>query len=113
MNEPHGGKLINRINKSAELAVKNISLKIIADNDQVSEIRNIAVGLYSPLEGYMNQDDFESVVSKMELANGLPWSIPVFLPLTEAQWKKVKPGSQIQLMQQLGKNEEELAILNV
>ena len=113
MNEPHGGKLINRINKSAKLAVKNISLKIIADNDQVSEIRNIAVGLYSPLEGYMNQDDFESVVSKMELANGLPWSIPVFLPLTEAQWKKVKPGSQIQLMQQLGKNEEELAILNV
>ena len=39
----------------------------------------IASGVFSPLEGFMLRDDYESVVEDMRLANGLAWSMPVTL----------------------------------
>ena len=80
MIDPHGGKLINRIYKKTNLDLDNIDLEIFLTNSQISEVKNIASGVYSPLPGYMGQDDFESVVEKMRLANGVTWSIPVFFP---------------------------------
>ena len=39
----------------------------------------LASGALSPLEGFMARHDYESVVDKMRLANGLPWALPVCL----------------------------------
>lgn len=95
MNNPHGGKLINRQVAKKSLDLDNIDLTIELDNDKLQELRNIAIGLYSPLEGYLNQDDYNSVLEKIGLSNGLAWSIPLFLSLDEKQNQKIKNGSQI------------------
>lgn len=113
MNEPHGGKLINRIIPKEELDLDNIDLELTLDSDQVSEVKNIATGIYSPLTGYMNQDDLESVIAKSRLADGTPWTIPVFLPLSKADFDKVKPGSQILLKRTEGDSDVPFAVLIV
>jgi sulfate adenylyltransferase len=43
----------------------------------------IAIGGFSPLKGFMEQDDYEKVVDDMRLINGLPWAIPVTLSVSE------------------------------
>ncbi|KXK08363.1 MAG: sulfate adenylyltransferase [Candidatus Dojkabacteria bacterium] len=97
MNQPHGGVLINRFANKDKLSFDNIALSIELDDDQLSEVKNIAVGTYSPLNGYMNKDDFESVLEKARLTNGVPWSVPVFLPVSKVDYRCIKVGGQVSL----------------
>lgn len=91
MIEPHGGKLINRIvdgGEKQELEAKAKSLPSIeVDAWTLSDIEMIAIGGFSPLEGFMTKADYEGVVSKNRLANGIVWSIPVTLAVTGEQAK--------------------------
>ena len=42
-----------------------------------ADVDLIGVGAFSPLEGFLTRPDYDSVVERMRLANGLPWSIPI------------------------------------
>jgi sulfate adenylyltransferase len=57
----------------------------------------IAIGAFSPLIGFMEQDDYQSVVDTMHLANGLPWTIPITLPVDEAVAEPLKEGCLVRL----------------
>jgi sulfate adenylyltransferase len=57
----------------------------------------IAIGGFSPLEGFMGQEDYASVVERMRLANGLPWTIPVTLSLDPDQASGVSSGDDLAL----------------
>ncbi|AGB42213.1 ATP sulfurylase [Halobacteroides halobius DSM 5150] len=99
--EPHGGQLVNRIvpeDKQAQLlaAAENMP-QINLSNRELTEVENIATGLYSPLTGFMNQKDYQHVIEDMQLANGLPWTIPVVLGVSEAQAKSLTIGQDIAL----------------
>ena len=49
-------------------------------NDEIlQDIINIKVGLFSPLEGFMDSKDYRSVVDNMCLANGEVFTIPITL----------------------------------
>jgi sulfate adenylyltransferase len=37
----------------------------------------VAVGAYSPLEGFMDRETYRSVLHTMHLPDGLPWTLPV------------------------------------
>ncbi len=115
MIEPHGGKLINKIateeekkewlNKSKEL--KSISVTYF----DLSELENIATGLFSPLEGFMTKEDYDSVLNSMRLSNGTVWSIPIILSVKKEIADELKVGEDV-----LIKNEEdskEYAILHL
>jgi len=73
--KPHGGELINRYVAGAEreaLLEKAATYPaIVLDDKNISDLEMIASGAMSPLSGFMNQADYESVVEKMRLANGL------------------------------------------
>ena len=98
---PHGGQLVNRIathNQRLELLEKADFLPIVQlDKRAASDLEMIAIGAFSPLTGFMEQADYESVVDQMRLANGLPWSIPVTLPVTEAVADRLKEGNLVRL----------------
>ncbi len=49
----------------------------------MSDLFLLAVGGFSPLTGFMGREDYESVLENMTLANGLPWSIPVTLAVSD------------------------------
>ena len=97
----HGGHLINRIATPAErqeFIEKAGSLpKIKLDKRTLSDLEMIAIGGFSPLNGFMEKDDYERVVVDMRLKNGLPWSIPITLSVSEEIAGSIKEGSWVRL----------------
>ncbi|BAU64744.1 sulfate adenylyltransferase [Stanieria sp. NIES-3757] len=98
---PHGGHLINRIATAGEkeefLAQANSLPRVQLDERATSDLVMIAIGGFSPLKGFMTQTDYESVVDDMRLANGLPWSVPVTLSVSEEVAAPLQEGSWIRL----------------
>ena len=92
---PHGGELINRINLK-EMIVSSRNF-VELDRLELSDLELIANGAYSPLKGFMNKEDYESVVQNMRLASGLPWSIPITLAINEEKARSLMPGEIINL----------------
>ncbi len=86
-NRPHGGRLINRIleGKAREEWLQRAALlpRVRLNARQMADVEMIAVGAFSPLEGFMGSRDYESVLREERLANGLVWTIPVTLGVTE------------------------------
>ncbi len=92
---PHGGRLVDRRASAAERARREAELKDLPKApvfvDQLYDAEKIGIGAYSPLEGFMGAEELESVLEHGRLPSGLPWSMPVHLPVPEA---KAAPGVQ-------------------
>src|SRR5262245_53456876 len=98
---PHGGKLINRVatgtERDALIARAGALPSITLNLRERSDLEMIAVGVFSPLEGFMGRADYESVVERGRLAAGLPWTIPVTLCVKRADVSKYGIGDQVAL----------------
>ena len=94
---PHGGKLINLILDREQAADTKAASRDFPSWDltprQICDLEMILNGGFSPLTGFMNQADYESVCSKMRLSSGLLWPMPITLDVTEAFAKTLQPGS--------------------
>ena len=66
--------------------------------DFVYDAEKIAVGAYSPLEGFMDSGTLNSVLSESRLPGGLPWTIPIVLSVPGDQAKGVKEGEEVGLV---------------
>ncbi|HUZ46788.1 MAG TPA: sulfate adenylyltransferase [Terriglobia bacterium] len=114
MIEPHGGKLINRLvagEKARELEAAARELPVIQLNAfEVSDLEMLAIGAFSPLEGFMRREDYLSVLGKKRLANGLPWTLPVTLAVAEEQAEGLKKAKRVALADPSGTR---LAVLQV
>lgn len=64
---------------------------------ELSDVEMIAIGGYSPLEGFMSSDDYGSVVESMRLQSGLPWTIPITLSLDEGEAERIDEGDRLAL----------------
>ena len=89
--KPHGGKLVNRITTKEPSDLFSVTI----NPDLANDVENIADGIFSPLEGFLSQSDFESVVSKGRLANGIPWTIPIVLDVDQDTAKKMKDSGDV------------------
>jgi sulfate adenylyltransferase len=96
VSKPHGGTLINRWEPSYDY--KNIEKEIEIDFMALSDLELIGVGAYSPIEGFMEQKDYESVVKTMRLADGTVWSIPIALPISEEAAENIKVDDEARLV---------------
>lgn len=98
---PHGGQLINRLATAAqrqEFLDKAAYLPVVQiDQRAVSDLELIAIGGFSPLTGFMGQADYIRVVNEMHLANGLPWSIPITLSVSEEVAAPLQEGALVRL----------------
>jgi sulfate adenylyltransferase len=105
ISKPHGGKLVNRITKRDPTGLFSISIS----SDLANDIENIADGIFSPLEGFLVEDDFVQVISKGRLSNDTPWTIPIVLDVDEITATRLKEEGNVALSHD-GIN---FAILNV
>ncbi|MCM8778909.1 MAG: sulfate adenylyltransferase [Candidatus Omnitrophica bacterium] len=101
---PHGGRLVNRIVEGKEkkdLERKALGLKKILLNErEISDLEMIAIGAFSPLEGFLTEEDYKNVIENLRLKNGLVWSIPITLSATEEEIKDFKEKEDIALLKE-------------
>ena len=102
MLKPHGNKgLINRVlsHEQAEKILNNPNklTKIEISDEILADVKNIANGFYTPLEGFMCSDDFDSVLNNMAIRDGTLWPIPIVFDLSKDAAKNIKEGSQVAL----------------
>lgn len=99
---PHGGQLIQRVTagkEREELLKKATELKSLTINKWIlSDLELIAIGAFSPLTGFMCEEDYHNVVRKMRLSSGFVWSIPVTLPVTMQQSEYYRVGDEVALV---------------
>jgi sulfate adenylyltransferase len=96
---PHGGSLELRMATEEEipdLRSRAADLPAIRAGSRriLSDLELLAVGAVSPNRGFMRKDDYSSVVNEMRLANELPWSLPITLPVGDDELGRVKEGQQ-------------------
>jgi sulfate adenylyltransferase len=83
---PHGGVLKNRFcerEKIAEFLGKPDVPEINLDDWTVCDAEMIGCGGFSPLEGFMDEKNYLSVINSMRLTDGTVWSMPVVLPVED------------------------------
>ncbi|CAM4475639.1 sulfate adenylyltransferase [Paenibacillus phoenicis] len=99
---PHGGSLINRVvtgpQRESLLEQAKGLPAILINNWTISDLDLIGVGAFSPLTGFMNEDDYRSVVDRMRLADGTVWSIPITLSVARVQAESLEIGEQVALV---------------
>ncbi len=83
---------------------------IQTSTDLAADVENIADGIMSPLEGFMCQDDLESVINKGRLSNGLAWTIPILLAVKKEVATEAKSAGDVLLRDPNG---HEYAVLHV
>ena len=87
MQNPHGGKLVNRKIKKDQNYTKDMPTFEI-DNNLTEDVINIATGIFSPLKGFLGYNDLENVVKEKRLENDTPWTIPILLDFNGEQLKE-------------------------
>ncbi|WP_054943990.1 sulfate adenylyltransferase, partial [Paenibacillus ihuae] len=99
---PHGGTLIQRIVEGAQreqLLQQASGNKSIAINTwTISDLDLIGVGAFSPLTGFLNEEDYHSVVTSMRLSNGTVWSIPITLAVQDEVASGLAVGDTVSLV---------------
>jgi len=87
MITPHGGTLVNRTMRQQKLAdacqeAEGLP-RLVVNSGIANDVRNIAHGVFSPLEGFVSSQDFAAIIQSDQLTSGVPWTIPIMLDISE------------------------------
>jgi pyruvate kinase len=109
--EPHGGRLVDRVlkEKPATSHLRRLP-KIQLTEELAMDVEQIAIGAYSPLEGFMDKKELESVLTRSRLPNGIAWPLPIVLDVSEKDARGLKKGDKVAL---LGTHKKPIAILHL
>jgi len=78
----------------ADAAIAACDFSIELDDRQLCDVELLMQGGFSPLDGFMNEIDYKSVVEKMELSNGLVFGLPIVFDTND---QRVQPGKKVLL----------------
>jgi len=96
---PHGGRLVSRVASDRERLLREArdlpSIEI--GLDEALDVENIAYGVYSPLEGFMNYGELSYVLEDMRLPSDIPWTMPIVLDVDEEAILSIREGDDVVL----------------
>ena len=98
---PHGGELVDlfadddrkKVLLDLSLHIPSISLS----ERQLCDLELLMTGAFSPLRGFMNHPDYESVIDRMRLQDDTLWPIPICLDVTEVEAGQLEAGQSVAL----------------
>jgi sulfate adenylyltransferase len=103
---PHGGTLVNLLvsGSDRDRAIEEAANlpKLVVNERELSDMEMLAVGALSPLTGFQGEKEHRSILESMHLTNGLPWTIPVTLSLTDDDVKRVGGTEAVALVAEQG-----------
>jgi len=116
--QPHGGVLKDLLARDSprrqELLAESEELPaLVLTERQLCDLELILNGGFSPLEGFMNEKDYNGVVENVRLADGNLFSMPITLDVSKGQVEKlgIKAGVRITLRD--FRDDRNLAIITV
>jgi sulfate adenylyltransferase len=117
-NTPHGGLLKDLLARdepiSAQLMQEAATLNdIVLTERQLCDLELILNGGFSPLEGFMNECDYNSVVDTLRLSDGTLFPMPITLDVSSDDITRIgiTPGARLALRDP--RDDEALAIITV
>ncbi len=111
---PHGGTLCELLaDEGRAETLKSASgdfVSIALNQRQLCDLELLLNGGLSPLDGFMCQASYETVIDGLRLPDGTLWSIPVTLDVPSSLAEKIEIGQKLALRDGEGFM---LAVLNV
>ncbi|OGI06075.1 MAG: sulfate adenylyltransferase [Candidatus Melainabacteria bacterium RIFCSPLOWO2_02_FULL_35_15] len=109
---PHGNSLINCFAQNPAEVLKEARefTSVIVSKRVLCDLEMLAIGAFSPLNGFTGKKDYESIIESMRLSNGLIWPIPITLQVNKETYEKVKNQNKIALKDE---SDEIVAVLNL
>ncbi len=113
---PHGSSsvkplLLPQTERVAERLRAEKLRKVPLDSRAVSDVLMLAMGAYTPLDGFMGHDDWRGSCQDMKLAGGLFWPIPITLPVDKNLADSIKDEEVVALCD--AENGQILALMTV
>ena len=99
---PHGGILKPLLLVGSELITAENQAKsfpvVRLNSRETSDLIMLAMGAFSPLDGFMKEKDYIGVVNDMSMADGTMWPIPITLSVSHEQADDLSIGTEIALV---------------
>lgn len=100
---PHGAAsvkplLLPEAERVEELRRADHLTKVPLTSREVSDVFMLAMGAYTPLDGFMGHDDWRRSCLDMRLTSGLFWPIPITLPVNESLADSIGAEEEIALV---------------
>ena len=118
--EPHGGRglktlLAPRAQRAQLLARAQGLTKVPMTSREVSDVLMMAMGAYTPLDGFMGKGNWRRVCLDMKLKNGVFWPIPITLSCDKVLADSIHVEEEVARLVQsrLGASIEELTKDNI
>ena len=114
--QPHGGGslkplLLPEIERKEELKRAATLRPVPMTSRETSDVIMLAMGAYTPLDGFMGSKDWKGVCADMRTESGLFWPIPITLSATRDLAKSIKDGEEVALVD--GDTGEIMAVMEV
>ena len=83
---PHGGSLVNLmvVGGEAEATKAGVSRSIECSDRNACDVELLVVGGFSPLRGFMHQQDYDAVVAGHRTTSGLLFGLPIVFDTDDA-----------------------------
>ncbi len=113
---PHGSQsvkplLLPETERAAERRRAEKLRKIPLNSRAVSDVLMLAMGAYTPLDGFMRHDDWRGACQDMKLGGGLFWPIPITLPVSKEHADGIGAEEEVALID--AESGRILALMNV
>ena len=100
--EPHGGALRVLYLPSDEAAALKREAAEYPSWDlsqrQLCDLKLLLNGGFSPLRGFLGEQDYEAVLERMRLADGTLWPMPITLDVTEVAPSALGFGASVEMI---------------
>jgi sulfate adenylyltransferase len=101
LKDPHGGVLKNLYLDEAGAKHEKARARDLPSWDlnmrQICDVEMLLNGAFSPLEGFLDEDNYRRVLADMRLTSGVVWPMPINLDVTQQFAEKLKVGDAIAL----------------
>lgn len=98
---PYGGVLVQAFvpahDRLALLERLSALPRLQISASELFDLEMLAAGAFSPLQGFMTQDSYTSVLANAALPDGRPWGLPVTLAVTRDMALTIRTGQEIAL----------------
>ena len=97
---PHGSKklktlTLNSSERKSELKKAESLPKLMCSSREFGDVVMLGIGGFTPLDGFMNREDWQSVCDNMTMKNGLFWPIPITLSTND---KTIKEDQEVAIV---------------